>query len=137
MTLSCSHFERANTLIVQNHPIRRASTCQPPLQKPSKLHPLSFIYTESWYVNFSRFGYVVWTSFGRFSKECPLFHHNVRMMMKMSVPSTPIRRAHCVVYQEVILNFDIIWGRFHVLWVVVQFWPKRAYSTISQQVFGR
>ena len=41
----------------------------------------------------------------RFSKDIPLFHHNVWMMMKMSFPSTPIRRAHSAVYQEVILNF--------------------------------
>jgi hypothetical protein len=44
-------------------------------------------------------------SFGRFSKDFPLFRHNVWMMMKMSFPSAPIRRAHSAVYQEVILSF--------------------------------
>jgi hypothetical protein len=43
------------------------------MQKPSKLRPLSFIYTESWYENFSLFGDVGWMSFERFVTISPKY----------------------------------------------------------------
>jgi hypothetical protein len=53
---------------------------------------------------------VVWSDF-------PLFHHYVWMMMKVSLPSTLIRRAHSVVYQEALLSF---WWSFGVYFVLLR-----------------